>query len=223
MRILRRPGASGGQQYQRGPLEASPRTIASCRDSIAFIIRTATSSSKEMILPAFLVLGRVGGGVLLNRLLTFQPYRRRLPVQDMLDKRYPYLDAGETNRLTLAVDGVQLEEISSAAIVLGPKLGDAFGGTSWTPESIELEINGRRVHSVAIPARTKLGPGGHLDLGWPGPAPNVQPVPGVLQPVPLVTLLGAIKKSATTAGGPRRSDRQIRRHTPANLQLGLSV
>jgi hypothetical protein len=48
-------------------------------DSIALIIKTAETSSEEMILPAFLVLRRIGGGVLHIRLLTFQPYRRRLP------------------------------------------------------------------------------------------------------------------------------------------------
>ena len=35
-------------------------------DSIALIIETSATSSASMILPAFLVLGRVGGGVLLN-------------------------------------------------------------------------------------------------------------------------------------------------------------
>ena len=65
-------------------------------DSIALIVKTTATSSANMILPVFLVLGKVGGGVLINRLLTFQPYRRELPVAGavILDKRYPYLDPG---------------------------------------------------------------------------------------------------------------------------------
>ncbi len=174
-------------------------------DSIALIIRTAATSSTPMILPAFLVLGRVGGGVLINELLTFQPYRRFEFPEDVviLDKRYPYLDPGQTNRLTLAVFGVQLEEIASAALVLGPDPGQiTSGGRSWTPASIELEVNGWRVHTVAIPAGTRLGPGGHLDLGWPGPAPDFQPPPVVLEAIRRVPPLAPINNTATTAGNP---------------------
>ena len=173
-------------------------------NSIALIIKTAATSSTPMILPAFLVLGRAGGGVLINELLTFQPYRRELlGGLVVLDKRYPYLDPGETNRLTLAVLGVQLEEIASAALVLGPDPGrNTPGGRSWTPESIELEINGRRVHTVAIPAGTRLGPGGHLDLGWPGPAPRFQPPRVVLKAIRRVRPLARINNTATTAGNP---------------------
>lgn len=174
-------------------------------DSIALIIKTAATSSANMILPAFLVLGKVAGGVLINRLLTFQPYRREVPLGGavVLDKRYPYLEPGETNRLTLAVSGVQLEEIASAALVLGPDPGGQLlppGGKSWTPESIELEVNGQRVHTVAIPAGTRLGPGGHLDLGWPGPAPAFQPPPVALEVIRRVQPLGPINNTATTAG-----------------------
>jgi hypothetical protein len=173
-------------------------------DSIALIIKTTATSSTPMILPAFLVLGKVGGGVLINRLLTFQPYRREFPGVGLvvIDKRYPYLDPGQTNRLTLAVDGVQLEEIASAALVLGPDPGNTPGGKSWTPESIELEVNGQRVHTVAIPAGTQLGPGGHLDLGWPGPTPSFQPPPVVLEAIRRVPTLAPINNTANTAGNP---------------------
>jgi hypothetical protein len=175
-------------------------------DSIALIIKTAPTSSTNMILPASLVLGRVGGGVLINRLLTFQPYRRELiGGAVVLDKRYPYLDPGQTNRLTLAVDGVQLEEIASSALVLGPDPGGQLlppGGKSWTPESIELEVNGQRVHTVPIPGGTRLGPGGHLDLGWPGPAAGFQPPPVVLEVIRIVPPLAPINNTATTAGNP---------------------
>jgi hypothetical protein len=123
----------------------------------------------------------------------------------ILDKRYPYLEPGQTNRLTLAVDGVQLEEIAGAALVLGPDPGGVLlppGGKSWTPESIELEVNGQRVHTVPIPDRTRLGPGGHLDLGWPGPAPGFQPPPVVLEVILRVQPLAPINNTATTAGDP---------------------
>jgi hypothetical protein len=156
-----------------------------------------------MILPAFLVLGKVGGAVLINRLLTFQPYRREILGTVFLDKRYPYLEPGIKNRLTLAVDGVQLEEINSAVIVLGADPGsDTPGGRSWTPKSIELEVNGRTVHTVAIPAGTRLGPGGHLDLGWPALTPGFHLPPVVLDTIRIVPQLGKINNTGTTAGSP---------------------
>jgi hypothetical protein len=172
-------------------------------DSITLRVTTAATSSKLMVLPAFLVLGRAGGGVLLNELLTFQPYRQEVPTDlFILNKRYPYLEPGEKNRLTLAVFGVSLDEISSASLVLGPDPGKTPGGRSWTPESIEIEVNGQPVHTVAIPGGTRLGPGDHMDLGWPRPAPGFKPPTVALQQVPPVAQLEKIKKTAATAGGP---------------------
>ena len=54
-----------------------------------------------MILSLFLVLGKTGGGVLFNQLMTFQSYRRELPGSLFtLDKRYPYLEPNERNGRT---------------------------------------------------------------------------------------------------------------------------
>ena len=178
-------------------------------DSLAVIVKTATNSSRNMGLTAHLVLA-VKGPSTRKYLLTFKNYvdviDALLKDGDPIGKPYPYLEPGITNRLTVVVDNdIMLTDIVSSAIVLGPdpwptatpQIRSRYGRT-WSPDSVQLEVNGRRVRTAELFGQ-KIGPGGHVDLGWPSPAPAFQPPVVVGPKLRRVRKLG---KFATTPNVP---------------------
>jgi hypothetical protein len=179
-------------------------------DSLAVIVKTAPNSSRNMGLAAFLVLTVSRVAATKQYLLTFMNYVNAAAVvafgADPIGKPYPYLEPGQTNRLTIVVDyDLKLSDIISAAIVLGPdpwpddraEIRARYGQT-WSPDSVALEVNGRRVRTAELFGQ-RLGPGGHVDLGWPDPAPAFQPPVVVVPKVRRVRELGAF---ATTPNIP---------------------
>jgi hypothetical protein len=191
-------------------------------DSLAVIVKTAPNSSRNMGLPAYLVLTvsfrPTGDTVTKQFLLTFMNYvRARGRVTDEGDpigKPYPYLEPGQVNRLTVVVDDdLNLSDIVSTAILLGPDPYPADKGSRpdprrsairsrygrrWSPDSVTLEVNGRPVHTAELFGQ-KIGPDGHVDLGWPDPDPAFQPPVVVMPKVRRVRQLGAF---ATTPNIP---------------------
>jgi hypothetical protein len=161
-------------------------------DSVAVIARTLPNSSRNLGMPAQVVLSVVnpGSGQVSPRafLLTFKEYVSPLHfVQDPISKAYPYLEPRVTNRFTVDTGGMELELIKGAAFALGD---DPFPGSrtlqskygrTWAPEFLELEINGVRVAHVDLTGRT-FGPGSRIDFGWPDPDPTGQ-APKVVLPV----------------------------------------
>ncbi|WP_139184537.1 hypothetical protein [Arthrobacter sp. ok909] len=155
-------------------------------DSLAITIKTASNSSRNLSLPASLVLTlRTAGGVSLSRvfLLTFGNYVNPVNVilgdGDPVGKPYPYLEPGTNHRFTtVTTEGapIKLEEIVGCTLSLGPDplkgtvLEGREHGTVWAPESLALEVNGVWVNTVNV-LGTKLGPRQRVDLCWPQPLP----------------------------------------------------
>jgi hypothetical protein len=160
-------------------------------DSLAVIVKTATNSSRNMGLSAHLVL-ELKDKRTRRYLLTFKNHVDVLDAMvngdDPIGKPYPYLEPDKTNRLTVVVDeSLKLSDVVASAIVLGPdpwpnaspKVRSRYGRT-WSPDSVQLEVNGRPVRTAELFGQ-KIGPGGHVDLGWPAPAPGFTP-PEVVGP-----------------------------------------
>jgi hypothetical protein len=178
-------------------------------DSLAVIVKTAPNSARNMGLPAFLLLA--GPSLLRRYLLTFSNYVDVFDAivhgSDPIGKPYPYLEPGETNRLTVvADDDLKLSDITSAAIVLGedpwPDAPDKVRrryGRTWSPDTVTLEVNGVRVRTAEL-FGTKIGPRGHVDLGWPAPTPAFQP-PKQLE-VPKIKRVPKLDAFATTPNMP---------------------
>lgn len=98
-----------------------------------------------------------------------------------INKPYPFLEPGATNRFTVDTIGrLRLDHITGFAIRLGPDpyanaanhLGlRAFYGVDWYTLWVQLQINGVPVSELDL-LGVRVGPGGHVDLNYPGP---VQP------------------------------------------------
>jgi hypothetical protein len=176
-------------------------------DSIAVIIKTAPNSSRNMGLAAYLIVSGVRG---LYFLLTFKNYVVERDVftedADPIGKPYPYLEPGQTNRLTVVAEKLKLSDITGAAILLGddpypnaPSRIRRRYGRSWSPDWVALEINGQLVHTAQLFGQ-KIGPGGHVDLGWPSTDPTFTPPDVVVPKVRRVRKLGRFARTPNIPG-----------------------
>jgi hypothetical protein len=161
-------------------------------DSLCLRVTTAADSDRNLAPPVSLVVHtKSAGGFTSVRtyLLTFRPYQLDSPLVALpAIKAYPYFEPGVQNRLTAAVDGdLLLTDIAGVSVVLGANpykgtdVSSKLYGTTWRPEAVALEVNGREVVR-RTPFGQKFGPGQSLDLGWPAPAPPFKP-PQIFVPI----------------------------------------
>ncbi|MEV6641101.1 hypothetical protein [Amycolatopsis sp. NPDC051371] len=155
-------------------------------DSLTAIIKTTPNSARNLGMSASLVLiltNRAGGGTRTESfLLTFVNYINSVDIvvydADPINKPYPYLEPGATNRLTAVTTSgnpIKLEDVVGCHLVLGPdpwpngpaKVRRRYGRV-WAPDSVTLEVNGVRVATAELFGRT-YGPNSQIDLEWPAP------------------------------------------------------
>jgi len=96
-------------------------------------------------------------------------------------KALPHFEPGTTHLHSVDTTGtLRLDRYGVALWVMGsdPYANDGMThsyGTTWRPESVALEVNGRQVLTLRFHDGREYGPGDTLDLRYPAPAPDFTP------------------------------------------------